>query len=345
MKKLVVVILLVLSILGLTAAPAIAASLSVSTSARVQAVGKVTFTVKTSVTSNITIAVLQNGAAVRTLKSVQASRSHSILWDQLNGAGQMLPGGTYSYTVTAVAGSTTRTVRGTVRVMTPPPVVATPTTPTAPPPPPPVVTPTSRWFGLYADGNMDTMAPMEAVEAAVGRESKVAQLFMGDDEPFPAARINAITTHGSVPLVTLQFNSLWTGGLDALNSGSRDYYIQTFADAAKANGNVIWLRPFHEMNGDWDAWSGTVGNNTPAKLVEAWKHVHDIFEARGATNVKFVWCPNDNSCPDTAANAIENYWPGDAYVDYTAVDLYNFGTSQTWSHWTPFANSFPGPYN
>jgi endoglucanase len=145
-------------------------------------------------------------------------------------------------------------------------------------------------------------------------------------------------------MITLEFWSIDTAGLAVINNGSKDAYLRAFADAAKASGTTIWLRPFHEMNGNWYPWCGTVGTNSPAQLVAAWKRVHDIFVARGATNVKFVWSINDNSCPNTAANLIESYYPGDAYVDYTAIDQYNSGTSQTWSHWTPFASAFADPY-
>jgi len=50
-----------------------------------------------------------------------------------------------------------------------------------------------------------------------------------------------------------------------------------------------------------------------------------------------VWCPNNESVPNTTANAIENYWPGDAYVDLLAIDGYNFGTSASWSSWRTFS--------
>ena len=49
-----------------------------------------------------------------------------------------------------------------------------------------------------------------------------------------------------------------------------------------------------------------------------------MFQSRGATNVKFVWCVNDNG-----ASTIESVWPGNSYVDYTAIDQYNFGTTQS----------------
>ena len=128
----------------------------------------------------------------------------------------------------------------------------------------------------------------------------------------------------------------WTRSSTAVS----DAYLIAFADAAKANGNTIWFRPFHEMNGSWTAWSPGVGTNTPAKLIAAWRHVHDVFVARGATNVKFVWCPNAYG-----STPIEQCFPGEAYLDYAAIDGYNWGWSQDWSSWTSFAGEFTDSYN
>jgi beta-mannanase len=53
---------------------------------------------------------------------------------------------------------------------------------------------------------------------------------------------------------------------------------------------------------------------------------------------------------DAPWNAIENYYPGDAYVDWTCADGYNWGTSQTianagWvSHWQTFDELFATTY-
>jgi beta-mannanase len=111
--------------------------------------------------------------------------------------------------------------------------------------------------------------------------------------------------------------------LDSIIAGESDAYIRKFALDAKNYGGQVILSPFHEMNGNWDPWGGTVGQNTPQKVVQAWRHIHDVFGT--VTNVKFAWAVNNISVPDTTANAIAAYYPGDAYVDYVAVDGFNFG--------------------
>jgi beta-mannanase len=54
---------------------------------------------------------------------------------------------------------------------------------------------------------------------------------------------------------------------------------------------------------------------------------------------------NSNSVPDTGVNSIEAYWPGDAYVDYPAIDGYNFGSSASWSRWGSFGSVIDNAYS
>jgi len=79
-----------------------------------------------------------------------------------------------------------------------------------------------------------------------------------------------------------------------------------------------------------------------AKYVAAYRHIHDIFEARGATNVVWAWCPNVTDSPD--APPAMAYYPGDRYVDWTGVDGYNWGTSDPDFQWQSFGRLFSDIY-
>ncbi len=201
-----------------------------------------------------------------------------------------------------------------------------------------------RWIGMwqpYAASDMDVLA---ATEAAINTHEQVIQIFMNDGEGgFPLGRCQNIVNHKSTPLITLGLNITENGGPAVITAGASDAYLKKYAADAKAFGHEVWLRPFHEMNGNWYPWSGT-GTSTPAEVVAAWKHVKTIFANEGATNVKFVWCPNGESVPNTAANGIAKYWPGDAYVDYVAIDAYNAGTLYTWSRWQTIGDAMGPAY-
>jgi len=137
---------------------------------------------------------------------------------------------------------------------------------------------------------------------------------------------------GQIPLVNWE-----PDGIDFhdIVSGSLDATIKARAAGAAALSRKFFLDFAAEMNGD-EAWSG---NDAPL-YVAAYKHIHDLFTAAGATNVVWAWCPNvtdtDNSNKTTMA-----YYPGDAYVDWTGVDGYNWGAGDWQSFQQVFKNIYP----
>lgn len=206
----------------------------------------------------------------------------------------------------------------------------------------------SRWVGLYVPGSPLDISRLSTVETQIGTPASVENYFQDISGGFTAVQAGNAGSHGAIPLVTLEF---WNGAygvsqpqysLRRIAGGALDSYLHSFARSAKAFGREVWLRPFHEMNGNWYPWGGTVNGNSPSDFVPAWRRVRAIFTAEGATNVKFVWCPNAESVPNTYSNAIARYWPGDAYVDRIALDGYNFGGST--SSWRSFSSVFANSY-
>ena len=218
----------------------------------------------------------------------------------------------------------------TTPTTTPPIVIPPVVTPTTTPPivTPPVTVPSStlKWGVFLGSGTSDNLT---AFEQSVGNTADMQATFVGWGDNFPTALATQLKASGKTLVI---FWEQYGVTLDSINAGDSDAYIKTFAADAQASGASVMLAPFHEMNGNWDPWDGTVGNNTPTKLINAWRHVHDLFSS--ATNVKFAWDVNNVSVPNTAANAINVYYPGDAYVDYVAVDGFNFD-SKTWSQVFP----------
>ena len=115
----------------------------------------------------------------------------------------------------------------------------------------------------------------------------------------------------------------------AIAAGARDAYITSWARSLAAAPGTVYLRLDHEMNGRWYPWSPGQGSSTSANFVAMWRHVHDIFVREGATNVRWVWSPNVNC---GGCTPLARLYPGDAYVDWLALDGYNFGTTDghTW---------------
>jgi hypothetical protein len=65
-----------------------------------------------------------------------------------------------------------------------------------------------------------------------------------------------------------------------------------------------------------------------------WQHVWTYFSTVAAINdtghIQWVFCANNS---DVGVYTMESYFPGTMYVNWIAVDGYNWGGSQTWSSW------------
>lgn len=132
--------------------------------------------------------------------------------------------------------------------------------------------------------------------------------------------------------------------LARIASGTYDQYIQDTAELLSKLPVQIYLRPMHEMNGNWYPWCGTVNGNKPSEYLQVWHHLRGIFNRFDNSNIKWVWSPYCASYPATEENDIFRYFPGDAMIDYIGVDGYNWGDEKEWSRWQNFDELFSDFY-
>lgn len=123
-------------------------------------------------------------------------------------------------------------------------------------------------------------------------------------------------------------------------AGKFDPYLDSWAAGARAYGHPLLLRFAPEMNGDWLPWGAGLHGNTPAHYVAAYRHVHDRLAT--ARNIQWVWSPDGD--PGGAWIPLGNYYPGDAYADWLAVDVYNVGTTQAGGTWRLLSSLMALPY-
>jgi hypothetical protein len=166
---------------------------------------------------------------------------------------------------------------------------------------------------------------------------------------FPTTPLENIRQHGAVPVLSWSSQSIPSSldepdfQLSDVISGRYDSFIRSFATAAKNWGHPFFLRFNWEMNGNWFPWSEGVNGNKSGEYVAAWRHVHDIFTSVGASNVSWVWCPNVDWNNNLAG--LRSMYPGDAYVDWTGLDGYNWGTNPAHpSSWKTFGQIFQSSY-
>ncbi|HXR30196.1 MAG TPA: glycosyl hydrolase, partial [Solirubrobacterales bacterium] len=123
---------------------------------------------------------------------------------------------------------------------------------------------------------------------------------------------------GQTPMVTWE---PYDQSIAQIASGAYDSYLHQSAQIAKSWGRPLMIRFAHEMNGTWYPWAGP--NSTPDAFVAAWRHVVSLFRADGVTNVQWVWSPN---VQEGSKYPISPYFPGEEWIDYVALDGYNWGT-------------------
>jgi mannan endo-1,4-beta-mannosidase len=122
------------------------------------------------------------------------------------------------------------------------------------------------------------------------------------DEMLTSAEWADLLTDGT-PL-----NAAWHRDLDLVAG-----YLAQLRDAGVG---VLW-RPLHEMNDGWSWWGGH-----GAQTRQLYEMMHDYFDARGLTNLVWVWNVTDKN-PDEFAT----YLPADQYVDVLSLDVWNKGTA------------------
>jgi beta-mannanase len=189
-----------------------------------------------------------------------------------------------------------------------------------------------------------SMAAIRNLDTAVNRHSSIVHWFAqwGDygagnfsvNQPW---MLNAVRNYtsvgvtGATPLITWE---PWgpdpytvannTFPLRQIGAGAFDSYIDSWANGLRGYGGPVMLDFAHEMDGNWYPWGYGVNGNTTVDYIAAYRHVHDRFAAAGATNVQFVW--NVDIWNPAGINPTA-FYPGDAYVDWMAIDVFNWGAS------------------
>ena len=211
-------------------------------------------------------------------------------------------------------------------------------------------------FGAWNAGEpyAGSVARSDTLERVTGRRVNIVNWFQnwGGNSWITSVQsqaVLAVTSSGRTPLLTWEPRDANAGpdqpafALSAIAGGVHDAYIATFARGLRDLGVAVYLRPMHEMNGSWYPWGAGVNANTPAQFVAAWQRMHHIFAQQGATNVRWVWSPNNYDV--SPGYPLEAFYPGGAYVDVLAASGYNWGSARPqFGGWQWFDQVFRNVY-
>lgn len=180
--------------------------------------------------------------------------------------------------------------------------------------------PLSR-LGVFEDGA--ALAPVEQFAAAIRHQPNVVLYYSSWYEKFQAGFADQVSASGAVPLV--QINPFGVS-LAHIAAGKYDGYLISYADQVRRFGRPVIIGFAHEPNGNWYPWGA--GRTSPASFIAAWRHIVDVFRARGADNVTWLWTVNSMS---KGAGPIAGLWPGAAYVTWVGIDGYYVRPTDTFA--------------
>lgn len=189
-----------------------------------------------------------------------------------------------------------------------------------------------------------------AFDTMTGTNQNVVQMFWSMQQgfkpngttpqytPFPLAIADALYRRGQLYLHTWStydwvFNKAWSTA-DVL-AGRHDAYLHAQAHIIAAWKHPLFVRLDHEFNGAWAPW-----NRSGQDFVALWHYIVSLFKADGASNITWIWCPNELALaglnrPD-AADRLAAYLPDTADYDWTGFDAYNRGASAAPADWRTF---------
>ncbi|MCR5130892.1 MAG: glycoside hydrolase family 26 protein [Prevotella sp.] len=127
-----------------------------------------------------------------------------------------------------------------------------------------------------------------------------------------------------------------------------DKVVATLLKLQDAGIAATW-RPFHEAAGNSTArqqaswtkswfWWGYDGADVYKKL---WTTMFNYFKEKGVKNLIWVWTTQNYNGNSTTYNQDTAWYPGDAYVDIVARDLYGYTAAQNLQEFTEIQSAYP----
>jgi mannan endo-1,4-beta-mannosidase len=201
-------------------------------------------------------------------------------------------------------------------------------------------------FGAYVQGMQEDPAAFSDFESMVGRPMSIASYFYGFGDVFPGPTELGFADGGRRDVLLS-----WDMGPTRFRQWARgryDGYLREIARAAHAYPYPLYVRPWPEMNGDWQPFQPTQQGHreyggTYRQFVLAWRHVVTFTRKHGARNIRWVFNPTADTYRQTTR--VDRIWPGHHYVDVLGLDGYNWGSGGTFGRWQSFHDIFAQQYH
>ncbi len=209
------------------------------------------------------------------------------------------------------------------------------------------------WVGGFWDNDTKKLntQPVTVLESEIGKKFAIVNIYSEWAylaNPKLLISLNTIADNGWTPIISANpyfFSECPRGNANlykTIASGACDKFLTDAANNLKSYQKPILFRFAWEMNLPDMYWSVDKENSTPQDFILAWRHMHDIFQKESVKNVQWVLSFNTSS---DSTIPYAKLFPGDAYIDWVAIDGYNWGNTHDWSKWTNFNGVFRNSYN
>jgi hypothetical protein len=171
---------------------------------------------------------------------------------------------------------------------------------------------------------------------------------------------NILEALGEIPMLGIRTDASMTPHDIAIGRG--DDWLAQINQTVANRQSLVYIRPFPEMNGHWNDYcaynqdgSSRDAAHSTAAFRKAFARVYVLIHGGSGqevnaklrrlglpaartgnlavnpvSRVRVVWNPQGYGSPDLPRNSAAAYYPGDAYVDVVANDLYNIRGSAAW---------------
>jgi hypothetical protein len=209
--------------------------------------------------------------------------------------------------------------------------------------PPSLIPSQGAYLGSWVEprGGESERAALQRVESHIGRKFDIYHTYTKWNMAIPSGMAMWAAQNGRFPMINWRAQRT-SGSIiswSSIANGGEDAWIGERADAFKDFGYPVYLVFHHEPEDDLGAFG------SPADYAAAFRHVVDVFNAHGVTNVAFVFNLVAFTFAPGAGYEADAFYPGDSYVDIVGADGYNWAPGRPGSAWAPFSQVFQNAYD
>jgi len=184
------------------------------------------------------------------------------------------------------------------------------------------------------------------------------------DRGFPTQTAEWIRDAGSIPYIRLMLRSglkhsrsekVFT--LQNIIEGQFDQDLHDWCVSARNFGTHLIVEYGTEVNSDSFAWSGILNGagrtngygdplqpDGPERFKDAYRRIISICREEKAENITWVFHADGEDHPNEPWNRMENYYPGDEWIDWIGVSIYG-AYSPEYRYWNIFEPNMDAIYS